>query len=148
MQILKKIKKIVCKKKHRMSFRETFDLTGLPIVTFQSGYNKFNFILDTGAAYNAVDSAAIKEMLFESLDGTTKVYGIEGNLKNADRVVLYLSYKDEGFYDVFACYDLSKVFAKLKNAYGATVHGLISSSFLEKYKYKIDFKSMVAYAKL
>ena len=52
-----------------MSFRETMDLTGLPVVTFKQGENKFNFVLDTGAFSSIIDSRVLDKLQYTELEG-------------------------------------------------------------------------------
>ena len=42
---------------------------------------------------------------------------------------------------------MSEAFKKIKDGNGATIHGLIGNSFMQKYKYVLDFDEMVAYSK-
>ena len=51
----------------RMSFRETMDLTGLPVVTFKQGENKFNFVLDTGAVSSIIDLRVLDKLQYTEL---------------------------------------------------------------------------------
>lgn len=60
----------------RMSFRETMDLTGLPIVTFRQGENKINFILDTGAAASLVDKRYLTLLNIQRLKVTRGLSGL------------------------------------------------------------------------
>ena len=63
-----------------------------------------------------------------------------------ERVGLILSYKDKEYSDTFRVLDMSKSFDSLKRDYGVTVHGLLSSSFFERYKYILDYNELVAYS--
>ena len=42
---------------------------------------------------------------------------------------------------------MNTVFTSIKNETGVTLHGLIGNSFMQKYKYVLDFDEMVAYSK-
>lgn len=129
-----------------MSFRETMDLTGLPIVTFKQGENKFNFVLDTGAFSSIVDSRVLDKMNYTELEGKSIGYGVDGIEHHMDRVGIVLTYKDKNYFDAFRVLDMSVSFDALKRDYGVTVHGLLSSAFFERYKYVLNYNELVAYS--
>lgn len=133
-------------KPNKMSFREAMDLTGLPIVTFKQGENKLNFVLDTGAFSSLLDARILDTIEYTLLEGTSVGYGIDGKEHTMERVGLILSYKDKEYSDTFRVLDMSKSFDSLKRDYGVTVHGLLSSSFFERYKYILDYNELVAYS--
>lgn len=140
----------VCDKRkpnlNKMSFRETMDLTGLPIITFKQGENKLNFVLDTGAFSSLLDVRILDTIKYTPLEGTSIGYGIDGKEHTMERVGVVLSYKDREYSDAFRVLDMSKSFDSLKKDYGVTVHGLLSSSFFERYKYILDYNELVAYS--
>ena len=140
----------VCDKRkpnlNKMSFRESMDLTGLPIVTFKQGENKLNFVLDTGAFSSLLDARILDTIEHTPLEGTSVGYGIDGKEHTMERVGLVLSYKDKEYSDAFRVLDMSRSFDSLKRDYGVTVHGLLSSSFFERYKYILDYNELVAYS--
>lgn len=134
------------KVKDKMSFRETMDLTGLPIVTFKQGDKKFNFILDTGAFSSIIDSRVLSNMNYTPIEGTSVGYGIDGKEHVMERVGVVLTYKDKNYSDVFRVLDMTASFDSFKRDYGVNVHGLLSSSFFERYKYVLNYEELVAYS--
>ena len=129
-----------------MSFRETMDLTGLPIVTFKQGENKFNFILDTGAFSSIINSEILDKLQYTEIEGKSVGYGVDGIEHHMDRVGIVLTYKDKNYSDVFRVLDMTTSFDALKRDYGVTVHGLLSSAFFERYKYILNYKELIAYS--
>ena len=119
----------------KMSFRETMDLTGLPIITFKQDDKKYNFILDTGAYTSLIDSRILSSIKHQPLEGNAVGYGIDGKEHTMEMVGIVLSYKDKEYSEVFRVLDMSSSFGRFKEDYGVTVHGLLSSSFFERYKY-------------
>lgn len=130
----------------RMSFRETMDLTGLPIVTFKQGENKFNFVLDTGAYSSIIDSRVLDKLQYTELEGKSVGYGVDGVEHHMDIVGITLTYKDKDYSDAFRVLNMTASFDALKRDYGVTVHGLLSSAFFERYKYMLNYKELVAYS--
>lgn len=141
--------RISCKAENscdKVSFRETMDLTGLPIVTFRQGENKLNFILDTGAVSSLIDSRILGKLQYTEIKGNSTGYGIDGKVHDMSRVGIVLTYKDKNYPDVFRALDMSASFDAFKRDYGVTVHGLLSSSFFERYKYVLNYNELVAYS--
>lgn len=145
---------IVDKARHRknidpagkISFRETMDLVDLPIITFQVGDRKLNFLLDTGADQCIIDSSIIGDIQHEPLEGAGSLYGVGGAVSEVSYVNIMLKYKGVEYSDRFQSMDLSPTFGMLKEEHGVNLHGVIGNSFFQKYKYVIDFDELVAYS--
>ena len=90
----------------RISFRETLDLTELPIVTFRNNDKKFNFLLDTGATNSVINKSALSDMVFNSTNKKDTIYGSDGNIEKVDIVSIDISYIDNIFYEDFYAKDL------------------------------------------
>lgn len=130
-----------------MSFRETMDLVGLPIVTFRNDNNKVNFLLDTGASDSVINKSVLPLVKHEVINSKGQIYGMEGNTVDCNIAYIELSYKDCLYSDNFRVIDMDNAFKQLKQDYGVTIHGILSSSFFEKYKYILNFKDLIAYSK-
>ena len=122
------------------------DLTGLPIITFKQGENKFNFVLDTGAVSSIIDSRVLGKLKYTEIEGKSIGYGVDGVEQRMDRVGIVLTYKDKNYSDVFRVLDMSASFDALKRDCGVIAHGLLSSAFFERYKYVLNYNEMVAYS--
>ena len=143
-----------CKRnpKDIMSFRESLDLTDLPIVTFKIGGTKkpdgkFNFLLDTGCTISIIDKESSNLLPLTIVEGESSVYGMEGNEIACSMGALKLLYKDKPYIELFQIVDMSSAFKKLKAENGVTIHGVLGTKFFEKYKYVIDFNELIAYSK-
>lgn len=131
--------------KEVMSFRQAFELTDMPIVTFYEGDKKFNFLLDTGSIHcminkSIIDSNQISYNRVES--GGFNVFGMEGNPVSVKPVHITLYYNERAYEDDFLVNDLSATFNTIKMSKGITLHGILGSKFFDKYKYILDFKKM------
>lgn len=133
------------KKSNSISFYESLHLTGLPIITFAQGKNKFNFILDSGAAVSVINKDTLNYLKHTSLTETANCYGVEGNRMELSSVEATFQYKNNAFTEKFRVMDMTSSFNVLKRDTGVTAHGLLSSAFLKKYKYILDYKDFVAY---
>lgn len=130
-----------------ISFRESLALADLPVVTFYQGSVKLNFLLDTGANLGAIDKGVSKSLIVENTNRISKMSGIGGSISDVPIVNLTFTYKDRVFEDGFQVVDLSNTFSAIKSATGVTIHGIIGTAFMQKYKYILDFKEMIAYSK-
>jgi hypothetical protein len=140
------VRKYSKKYKSKISFREALDLTGLPVITLFQNNKKFNFLLDTGSEGSVLNSIHLnnventpikdKQMLIYGVGGTVEAFYVSATFtKNQD-------------YDIeFMVADISEALNTVKSETGVTIHGIIGNNFFEKYKYVIDYKSMIAYSK-
>lgn len=142
------IRKYSKKYKRAISFRESLDLTGLPVITFYQGSNKFNFLFDTGATNSVINEASIKDMQFTMLqDLECEIYGMEGNIKKVGFANIKFE-KGLKYEDNFQIVDMSAAFDNVKSETGVTIHGILGNSFFQKYKYVIDYVDMVVYSRV
>lgn len=133
----------------KISFKESLDLTDLPVITFIYGPEKLHFLLDSGANKSVLD-----ERVFNTLNIPLKedaasmpMYGIEGTPTETKICSMTISYKEQDFTSDFCVIDLSAAFDNVKNESGVTIHGILGNSFFTKYKYVLDFDKLVAYNK-
>lgn len=142
-------------KKHRknsttISFKESLDLTEMPIVTFTHNGNKLNFLLDTGSNHNLIDESAadlLKISAGEMVMHTSVNAGGKEKAEPRPKVEMTVGYKDNVFTDSFYIIDMAEPFNEIKKESGVTVHGIIGNAFMSKYKYVLDFDEMIAYYK-
>lgn len=130
-----------------ISFKPGFQLTELPIITLFQGDNNFNFLLDTGSNDSIIDSNVLSRIEHEMLNVESNLYGMEGNCQTVKRCNISLSYGESEFpYEYLIC-NMKEAFGRIKAESGVTLHGIIGSKFFNKYKYILDFESLVAYSK-
>lgn len=133
--------------KDYISFRESLALAELPIITFRQGEHKINCVLDTGANISVLDLEAAKPLEIKPSDKFSEYTGVSGVSQKAFIVKVSFNYKDKLFTEEFQVLDMSDTFSKIKKATGVTVHGMIGNAFMQKYKYVLDFKEMIAYSR-
>lgn len=129
-----------------MSFRETMDLCELPIVTFMSNGKKLNFLLDTGASKSVIHSGALDGLTYKSLNKSGDLYGIDGKRQDASFISMSIGYKGKDYSEEFQSIDMSIPFSNLKSDFGVNLHGILSSTFFQKYRYVLNFDELVAYS--
>ena len=103
-------------------------------------------VLDTGSNVCLINAESLKNLQYEFADRHSGIMGINGETEEGQTVYLPLSYKDMEF--DFECYvsDMSTTMNSIKQEYGVTIHGILGTGFFIKYKYILDFCSMVAYS--
>lgn len=135
------------RKKVEMSFKESMNLTELPIVTFYNGSTKLNFLLDTGANLCVINSRLIDSLNYKKLDEKGSVFGMEGNSVDIDYISMDFTYNSKSYSSSFQVIDMQEAFDRIKQESGVTIHGILGSKFFEEYKYVLDFKELIAYTK-
>lgn len=144
--IIKYIEKEAIRKvNNRMSFKESLDLVGLPIITFTQGERKYNFILDTGSTLSVINEGALKSIDYITLDKKGSNYGCEGNIVLTNFIKMNIEYKNNVFKEEFQILDLNKAFENIHNDYKVNVVGILGNSFFTRYKYILDFDELAAY---
>lgn len=135
------------KKKNRISFKESLDLTDLPVITLKQGNKKVNFLLDTGSTKSVILPSVVETLEHEDTDEVGTIYGMEGNAIETKYVNIDLMYNYITYNEKFQIVDMSAAFDNIKQSTGVNIHGILGNSFFEKYGYVIDFQELVAYGK-
>ena len=134
------------KKSKEMSFRQSFALSGLPIISFKSNREWINLVFDTGCNYSVVDRNALKKFDYILLDTKSEIVGIEGKINKGEAARLLLSYENEEYSIECGVVDMGEAIKELKSTYGVVIHGILGTDFFDKYKYTIDFNKMIAFS--
>lgn len=135
------------KNKTKISFKESLDLVGIPVITFYQGNNKFNFILDSGASNCVINEYCLKDLQYENCKELSEIFGYDGikSVKNNVKIKIY--FKNNIFESDFVAMDMREAFNSIKKDHGVTIHGILGSDFLSKYKYIMDYSDNIAYIK-
>ena len=133
--------------KLKMSFKEALDLVELPIVTFLNKGVKLNFLLDTGSSQSIINESMLPSLDTKESKDSMLIVGVDGNKVPSNLCTMKVGYKDQEFAHTFAIKDLDEAFGVVKQESGVQIHGILGSDFLQKYKYVLDFKELIAYPK-
>ena len=137
-------------KKRKMvniSFKEALDLIELPVVTFVNNGKKLNFLLDTGSNLSHINSKLIEDLDCTPINKNMDIVGFEGTSHTVDFIEMIVSYKNKDFKEEFTVCDLEQSFAIIKEESGIQLHGILGSLFFQKYKYVLDFNTLIAQSK-
>lgn len=134
-------------KGNKMSFRESMDLTELPVITFYNGNTKINLLLDTGSSLNVINSKIVESLVYTKLESSGTVYGMEGNTIDVEYISMNITRDNDSYSSIFQVVDMQKAFDNIKEEYGVQIHGILGNSFFKDYKYILNFDEFVAYSK-
>lgn len=134
--------------KRKLSFKESMDLTELPIITMYQGENKFNFLLDTGSNDSILSKPASRTLKGTYAPCKRGIEGLGGGDVSGKVCATTLEYKGMEFYAEFYVSDaVTATFTSIKKATGVHIHGILGTKFLQRYRYVLDFNELVAYNK-
>lgn len=135
------------KRINKISFKESLDLTDLPVITLRQGEKKVNLLLDTGSTESIIIPSMLNNLEHEDIDKKGTIFGMEGNKIDTRYIKMDLMYNYITYSENFQVVDMSNAFNSIKQSTGVTIHGILGNSFFEKYSYVIDFQELVAYGK-
>lgn len=132
-----------------LSFYESMKLCNIPVISMKVGDKDINFLLDTGSMESIMDIRIIEllNLPYTPHEKTFSIYGVTGNTTSVPSVLMNLEYKGVVYEGHFMVKDFSDSMDIIKDEYGVRIHGVLGASFLEKYKYVLDFKTLTAYTK-
>lgn len=144
-KVSKDVKEEEQKHKSKVSFFETYKLTGLPIITMKSGKKDVNFMVDTGSSNSFIDSSLIPDIDVTELPCIGKVAGLGKKVLETHFYNIKLNLREKlDFEFEFQAFDFSSTIPEQK---GIEINGILGSDFFDKYKYVIDFKEYIAYTR-
>ena len=140
------ISDILSYKRKGISFKETLETIGLPIVALKVNGRKLNFVLDTGASTCVLNKNSIEGLDYKKLSNEgALITRATGNTFDGPIGLFDLEYSGNIYETKFYINDISAALDEIKKQTGATVDGLIGSDFMSDNSYIFDFKDYVAY---
>lgn len=128
-------------------FKESIDLTKLPVVSFKSGTQTLHLLIDTGCSTSIFDESFmcdVPEEFFKKVD--IPITSATGQTVASKIISLKLSYKDRDYIAEFIVCPMREQFDTAFEG-KITVHGILGTDFFQKYGYDIDFEELKIYAK-
>lgn len=132
-------------KKENISFKESIDLVGLPIITFTNNRRKLHFLLDTGSDMSYINKSVLPHLKYKDVDKEINIVNSSGSALSQGCCELSFKYKKQEFIEEFYKNDLDEAFRTIKEDSGVQLHGILGSRFFTKYKYILDFDNLIAY---
>lgn len=146
--------KVVKVKGEKLEFKQDYANHELPIVRLNFNGNRLNFLLDTGANVNIIN----KDTFYTS-DIINIVNANNINVEKAalvttgsstvqtEKTTLPFKYGNKKFEEVFRIMDMSEPFNYILDKHNIQIHGVLGTGFFSKYKWSIDFDTMVVWTK-
>ena len=126
----------------KISFEESFNKAGLPIITLYNDCYPLNFLVDTGSDDNFIDTNILQYVHYIETDDQHEVICASGSTTSRGIIVRINDGEDtveEKFYTI----DISSV-----NTYkDIKINGILGSRFCADDKFIIDFSDMTIYSK-
>lgn len=126
----------------KISFEESFNKAGLPIITLYNDCYPLNFLVDTGSDDNFIDTNILQYVHYIETDDHHEVICASGSTVSKGIIVRINDGEDtveEKFYTI----DISSV-----NTYkDIKINGILGSRFCADAKFVIDFSDMTIYSK-
>lgn len=138
----------ISREKAKISIKESMDLAQVPVVTFQEGDVKLNFLLDSGGSHSHISKSAAKMLIGTPIDTDYTYTTSTGSDTTSKMIESVLKYKNEEFkVNLFVNEGLDTSFEDVKKECGVQLHGILGADFLKEHKYVLDFAELVAYHK-
>ena len=127
------------RKKVKMSFKESMNLTELPVVTFYNGTNKLNFLLDTGSNLCVINSNSLKPLTYTKLNETGHIHGMEGSIIDVEYISMNFTHNEKLYTSkctdsIFCLFSICRAVKKL---YSNLLQVFLVLSVLYKYNLSI-----------
>lgn len=135
---------------HYISFKESLELTGVPIVTFYQENKKLHFLIDTGADASYLNSTIIATIIHVPIEGSVSAISASGESINSTKAKSAITYEGKLFPWIFRVTDLTVITegtGLVIKGSPVTIAGIIGSDFLTYYQYQLDFQKLLAYSK-
>lgn len=130
-----------------MEFPLTFGLqkTGLPLIVTSGKLKNLCFLIDTGSTHNTLFGFVYEHFKeeFKLLGDTHKIMGIEGHYKEAPVIEATFNFEGVDYTSTFTVLDATNAVAQIQEETGVQIHGILSTDFLVKNKWIINFDKLI-----
>lgn len=129
---------------NKISFFDTFDATGMPVVRFKCNDKDIRLLIDSGSDISYISPSAAKIMedseTVRKRMKLTVVCGTGTTKSEVPEITLPITHGDVKFHEPFTIVEhLDNQFSQIREIKGITIHGIVGTSFLKKAKAVIDF---------
>ena len=130
-----------------MEFPLIFGLqkTGLPLIVTSGKLKNLCFLVDTGATHNVLFTYVYEHFKneFKILNGTQNITGIEGEYKETPLIEATFNFEGNDYTSTFSVLDASEAVTQVQEETGVQIHGILSTDFLIKNKWIINFDKLI-----
>ena len=129
-----------------MEFPLTLGLqkTGLPLIVTSGKLKNLCFLVDTGATHNVLFTYVFEHFKneFKVLEEHQSTMGIEGNYKECPTIEATFTFEGIDYTSTFTVLDATNAVAQIQEETGVQIHGILSTDFLVKNKWILDFDKL------
>ena len=99
------------------------------------------FLVDTGATHNVLFTYVFEHFKneFKVLEEHQSTMGIEGNYKECPTIEATFTFEGIDYTSTFTVLDATNAVAQIQEETGVQIHGILSTDFLVKNKWILDF---------
>lgn len=129
----------------KFEFPLTFGLqkTGLPLIITSGRLKNLCFLIDTGATHNAIFSFVYEHFKneFRLLDEQQNTMGIEGHYQRCPTIEATFNFEGVNYTSSFSVLEATEAIIQVQQETGVQIHGILSTDFLIKNKWVLDFET-------
>ena len=126
-----------------ISLKKSIEAVRMTLLDANVGNCQLTFDIDTGSTENLVFDFVSNQLsdVFKPIEGSSKVFGIDGNYKENPCVEAELSIGDKNFKVRFNAVNADQTVINLQNDYGFQLHGILGIPFLVDNHCVINFNN-------
>lgn len=126
-----------------ISLKKSIEAVRMTLLNVNVGNCQLTFDIDTGSTENIVFDFVSNQLkdVFKPIEGSSKVFGIDGNYKENPCVEAELSIGDKSFKVRFNAVNADQTVINLQNDYGFQLHGILGIPFLVDNHCVINFNN-------
>lgn len=128
------------------SIKESVLNHGFPIIKMTIFDKRYNFVLDTGANINVLDSSVLKdfpENAVKYTEGAGFIGAGDVAKQATQNCSLSMTYNKQVFTEQFQVTNLTEMFDFIEQTEGIRIHGMLGSKFFTEHQWTLDFEKMV-----
>lgn len=126
-----------------ISLKKSIEAVRMTLLDANVGNCQLTFDIDTGSTENLVFDFVSNQLsdVFKPIEGSSKVFGIDGNYKENPCVEAELSIGEKSFKVRFNAVNADQTVINLQNDYGFQLHGILGIPFLVDNHCVINFNN-------
>lgn len=125
-----------------ISFEETFNKSGLPIITLNNRDYPLNFLIDTGSDVCCINKDSLKYIHYTQTNKKAHFVTTTGPVESQS-VVISLNDKEDDVNIEFNVLDFSAQFKEIEEKNGVHIDGILGSRFCGDAGLIIDFSKLI-----
>ena len=130
----------LCRKGTSFKFNNYPDVVDVPYITMDIQGNLLNLVVDSGCGVSLFGSDVFKdrEFMYRKTNSSVHLAAITSDNVKSDLMRIDFNIGKKEVYEDFALCDVND-FGNFERMCGIKVHGILGSSFFDRYKCKIDY---------